>query len=284
MRKIALVGTAPSSVHAPFNDPSWEIWGLCARGSHVTRASRWFEVHRISAEFSGDDLTEWRDLVNEWSGDCELWMFYPGDLADENREIIHFPVDRIAQRFGTYFMTSTFAWMFALAIDELRPKDGPSVDGQVGIWGADMEYDTEYREQRAGLRHFMELAKFLGIAVTVLVNGGAIYDPTPYPFWQDDPLVNKTILRHQRLTAEKLTREGILKAGTERMGKISAVKDELASVLDVKSKAGFIRERLKKLEKERSCIETSLPKMQLDVAWAQGALDEIDHLRDYIKP
>src|SRR5215831_4146159 len=45
--KVALIGTAPSSrMLAPYNDPSWKIWG-CSPGNMkiLPRADVWFEVH-----------------------------------------------------------------------------------------------------------------------------------------------------------------------------------------------------------------------------------------------
>ena len=88
----------------------------------------------------------------------------------------------------------------ALAIAELRPKDGPPVEGEIGIWGVEMEHGTEYREQRVGFRHFIDLAKEIGIPVTRLVSGGLAYEPVPSPFWQDDPLLSKLAKRTQETT------------------------------------------------------------------------------------
>ena len=52
MKKIALVGSAPSSVHlAPYHDKSWEIWS-CSPGAfgfiegNKLRSDAHFEIHR----------------------------------------------------------------------------------------------------------------------------------------------------------------------------------------------------------------------------------------------
>ena len=213
MRKIALLGTSATSQQAPFDDESWEIWGVSARASHVIRADRWFELHRLDGEPEAFQQA-WREQVGQSMGDTPLYMIWPEpDLA---RNIVTYPVDRIVSRFGSYFLTSTFAWMWAMAIDELRPLDGPPVDGEMGYWGVDMEYGSEYVEQRAGFRHFKELARFVGIGITQLNTSGLAYDPVPYPMWQDDPLINKlekrtgiseeniTTLEEERLRTQKL--------------------------------------------------------------------------------
>ena len=71
-----MLGTAHSAIDAPFDDESWEIWGVSAKGEHVTRADRWFELHRLSGE-----PKEWRDLWREmlkgFTQDMDLYMLYP---------------------------------------------------------------------------------------------------------------------------------------------------------------------------------------------------------------
>jgi hypothetical protein len=201
MRKIAFVGTARSADQAPFDDETWEIWGVSQRGKYVTRATRWFELHRLDGE-DADWAGKWRECVRGFIADTPLYMFYPEPGLATNQ--VTYPVDHITGRFGTYFMTSTFAWMLALAIDELRPLDGEATDGEIAIFGVDMEYGTEYAQQRAGLRHFLALAAFAGIEVKLLAATGLSYEPVPYPFWQDDPLLNKLDLR-TRESEEKIT-------------------------------------------------------------------------------
>ena len=56
MTKIALVGSAPSSIRlAPINDPDWQIWG-CSPGAYGVvgpRADVWFEMHRWEPQVPG---------------------------------------------------------------------------------------------------------------------------------------------------------------------------------------------------------------------------------------
>jgi len=270
-RRIALVGTAPSAVHAPFDDRSWEIWGVGMRADYVTRADRWFELHRLDGE-PPHWAAGWRSAVKLWSGDlnCEVWMFYPEPLGSK---IVTFPHERISKRFGTFFLTSTFAWQMALAIDE-------KVD-EIGLWGVDMEYGTEYRSQRAGLRHFMDLARFAGIAVTRLASGGVAYEPIPYPLTQDDPLLSKLAMR------DKITRDEI--AGCEK--KRSLTRNMIAQNKAVVAEIGLFqqegyrsKERLVALEKESVALMADLDKEDRDIAVAQGANEEQRWLKDYLVP
>lgn len=262
-RRVALVGTAPSSAHAPFDDPSWEIWGVGFRGEHFTRADRWFELHRIEGD---DDGQEWVDLLKTWSHDCAVWMIWPLPVG---KNVIQYPHQKIAGKYGTFFLTSSFGWMIALAIEE-------GVD-EIGVWGVDMEYGTEYREQRAGVRHFMALAKFAGIKVTVLLNGGVAYEPVPYPFWIDDPLLQKLKYRRERLSEEKAVRDRACASTLERLSQIGAITAELGKIRGTSK-------RIAELEGEARGMQTHLPGLQKDASWSEGAIAEIEWMEDFLKP
>ncbi len=226
LKKIALVGTAPSSVHAPFDDPSWQIWGVGFRGDHVTRADRWFEIHRLAGE-DPEWAKSWRESICKWGADCELMMFYP---EEDLGNVTTYPIERISKRFGTYFMTSTFSWMMALAIDQLRPKDGDPIDGEIGLWGVDMEYNTEYKNQRSGLRHFMDVARVLDIPITRLASSGIAFEPTPYPLIQDDPLIQKLDLRQRETAAMLADRRDVLRRTETMIAVDSALGKDTASL------------------------------------------------------
>ena len=142
MRRIALVGTTNSGAQAPFDDQSFDIWGVSARAVYVTRADRWFELHRLDGE-PKEWADNWRKTVKKFSHDVELMMFYPE--PDLGPKVVTYPAERITARFGTYFMTSTFSWMMALAIDEMCPVSKKWKPGEIALYGVEMEYGTEYR-------------------------------------------------------------------------------------------------------------------------------------------
>lgn len=277
-RKIALVGTASSGARAPYGDKSWEIWGVSARGDHVTRATRWFELHRLDGE-PRDWANAWRETMKTFTSDVELFMFYPE--LDLGPKISQYPTQRITDRFGTYFMTSTFSWMIALAIDELRPLNGTSVEGELGFWGVDMEYGTEYREQRAGFRHFIEVAKVLGIPVSRLASSGLVYEPVPYPLWQDDPLLNK-------LETRKAENDSRLKTYDETIRHTRAMIAENAAVIkeiDAARESGYDAEARKtKLARERDALVETSSLISKDIVYLEGATAELSWARDYLTP
>ena len=206
-----MVGTASSGAKAPFGDPSWEIWGVSSRHKHVTRANRWFELHRLDGE-DQNWARQWRAALKGFTGDIpELLMLYPEpDLAPK---VTQYPYQRIIDRFGSFFNTSSFSWMMGLALDEMVPQGTVAKPGEceIAVYGVDMEYGTEYRHQRVGLRHYIDVARVLGVSVTRLANSGLAYEPVPYPMWQDDPLLCKLELRNKAVRGTLVDRNDAIR-------------------------------------------------------------------------
>lgn len=282
-RKIALVGTSPTGENAPYDDQSWEIWGVSQRAEYVTRATRWFELHRIDGE-PRHFQDEWRAsmrafLNNKTAYPIPLYMMYPETGITEN--IIQYPVDAMIARFGTYFMTSSFAWMMAMAIDELRPLSGNKNCGEIAIYGVEMEYGTEYRQQRVGFRHFIDLARVLDIPITRLAEGGLAYEPIPYPMWQDDPLLCKSMARHEDAVNQLKDLDDTIYH--TRQG-ISATEGAL-NELGLQAESDYDKEqRTVVLEKQLSALLDSSAQTSKGIVQWQAIKGEHDWLQDYLAP
>src|SRR5882724_12802375 len=127
-KKIAVLGTATSTLEfAPVNDPSWEIWAcspwmqrkLHPRSDGVGGFDQFFEIHHL-AQFAPSEVTEFIP----WMGKCGKPVHVFHDLGIPNQ--VFYPREKIEAQHGPAFLTSTIAWMLALAIDE-RPA-------KIGIW------------------------------------------------------------------------------------------------------------------------------------------------------
>jgi len=277
MRRIALVGTTSTGINAPYNDPSVEIWGVSMRADYVTRADRWFELHRLSGEPQGW-AKKWRESMREFTHDIpEVFMFYPEyDLAPN---VLKYPHETIAARFGTFFMTSTFSWMMAMAIDELRPIGGEPVDGEISIFGVEMEHGTEWGQQRAGFRHFIDLARVLGIRVSLMASGGLAYEPVPYPFWQDDPLMSKLELRQEETRTKITTYDQSIRNTRTMLAQNGAVLAEI----ELSKKKGYRRaERTKLLTEENASLMQTSAQLSKDIVSAEAANEEQTWLSGYL--
>ena len=278
MRKIAMVGTASSGSAAPYADESWEVWGVSCRANYVTRATRWFELHRLFGE-PEEWTNSWRESIKIFSKDVDLYMLYPEPALGPS--VVQYPYERIVDRFGTYFMTSTFSWMMALAIDEMAPVGKIAKDCEIGIWGVEMEYGTEYRQQRTGFRHFIDLAGALGITVTRLAAGGLVYEPVPYPLWQDDPLLCKL---EQRSTITRLKLEKYDRAMKATRNLIAQNRAVLEEIEKSRGKGYRSAERKAFLEKEIGGLMEESARLSRDITQEEGANEEQRWLRDYLAP
>lgn len=152
--KVAIVGFAQSHRdQAPFQDPSFEIWGLnnayifMPPRPHVGGriAERWFEIH-------SEDLYGW-DLRRP--GQHVAWLAkFPGPLylleaRPDMTNSIRYPIEEIVSRYGAY-ITSSPAYMLLLAMAEGFKT--------IHIYGIDLATDSEYADQRPNLEFLIGVA------------------------------------------------------------------------------------------------------------------------------
>lgn len=283
-RKIALIGTASSGAKGPFKDATWECWGVSSRAPYFARADRWFEIHNLNGE-PQDWADKWREQMKATLADVPvIYMIYPEPILPS---VQRFPVDAMVDRFGSFFMSSTFSWMMAQAIDEMAPLDANGrptiapVGSEIAVFGVDMEYGTEYAEQRAGFRHFMELAKSLGIAVTRLTSTGLSYDPIPYPMIQDDPLLAKLAMR----TTEAANKRAAYNDSLMRLQEMQASNRAVRTMIGQTMQEGWNPAAVTKmLEDEYEAVDKSIVTISKDLVFLDGTLAEQSWLAGYLRP
>lgn len=269
--KVALVGTCPSGKEAPYDDKEWEIWGVGTRADYVTRANRWFELHHLDTEEPGF-AAGWRHNMKVWfkDTDTQIWMFSP---EPDMGNVIEYPIHRISQKYGTYFLTSSFAWMMALAMEEGATE--------VGLFGIDMEYGTEYREQRAGVRHFIELMRHRDIKVYRLAQAGIAYEPIPYPMIDKDPLIRKIKWRQNVNEGNLAVYRATLEADKREMFgyRMAIAESELSQ-----KKKYSPKERASELEAKIAVLEKNTVKLHADIINCTVLENEQKWLLDYLIP
>jgi hypothetical protein len=145
-KKIAIVGCYPASWEsAPFSDNSWEIWGFSRRNmGKLPRCNKWFELHQKS---------QFPRYESEVPGYVNDWLKKPFVVLQDQ-----FPAKELVKRFGPlFFSEGQCVWLMAYAI-HLGATD-------IGIWG--VESIDQYARQRYEVQHFAQVARDLGISVTV---------------------------------------------------------------------------------------------------------------------
>lgn len=147
-KKIAICGRAPSSLYrVPFDDSSWEIWGLsnAAAMGQMKRWHRWFELHPVDREAKH----RWPKSYWEWLGkkhDGKVLM-----IGHKSKHVPHgtlYPWQHILKTYGRYHNNS-ISLMIAYALDQ------PGIT-ELAIYGVDMaqtdpsmhQGNPEYQHQR----------------------------------------------------------------------------------------------------------------------------------------
>jgi hypothetical protein len=146
VRKIAIVGNSPTRTQAPFEDSSWEIWGLNHLISYYPRIDLHFDVHDTS--WVGTDNKYYDFIVSN----KEKSLLTGTDKRFKECSI--YPKDKIIEKYGDYF-TCGISWMIAYAIEQ-NPTD-------IGVWGVDCNTNTEYVEQLGSILYLLGMVRGTGI-------------------------------------------------------------------------------------------------------------------------
>jgi hypothetical protein len=184
--KIALIGSAPSSIHVAPYDTDWQIWG-CSPGALVIgkKAHAWFELHRW--EPGQPWFSEgYCDFLRNFEGPV-----YMAEHVPEVKNCVVLPVDELVEKYSPYWFNSSISWMFAMAI-EAKAKS-------IGLWGVDMAASEEYFSQKMGCIWFAQLAANLGIEVGVSPYSDLFTPPPLYGVCETTHPWIKTTMRTNEL-------------------------------------------------------------------------------------
>ena len=156
LKKVAIVGFSNHKTEAPYNDPTFEIWGLNDLHESIPRWNRWFEMH---SDKQIKDYCSRKQGVPYLEGLAKLGVpVYMQKVRPEVPTSVEYPIERMKAQFGDYF-TNSISYMLAMAIDE-----GYQV---IHVYGVDMAQDTEYGTQRPSCEYFLGIARGRGIETYV---------------------------------------------------------------------------------------------------------------------
>jgi hypothetical protein len=157
-KKIAILGTAGGWQDAPFNDDSWELWGLNTlykqlSPAQLSRFSRWFELH-------GDTpITRLRRPDDHWASlealKVPVYTFH--ELPTITR-VVKFPIQTAIDQGKDYF-ACTMCYQVALALSE-----GVT---ELALYGISLTTAREALVERPCLEWWLGLAEGRGVRVTI---------------------------------------------------------------------------------------------------------------------
>lgn len=198
-KKIAIVGTAPSSVTlVPMFDPSWTIWA-CSPACAVVlpsqpgyRVDEWFEIHRWGPN-EGWLTAHFREFLRAFPNKVWTNPDMTGMLVETGQvpNAVPYPADAVLAEFGPRWFTSSPAWMMAKAIME-KPAE-------IGLFGIDMAAQDEWNDQRPGMHVWIDRADSRGIRITVPPESDLLYPARMYGMSETDPVQVKWMARRNEI-------------------------------------------------------------------------------------
>jgi hypothetical protein len=250
VKKIAIVGCSDSKDLAPFNDKEWEIWGVNNLFHHITRYDRWFEIHNLTRNATGDWMrrgqTNFRGQdINAYVADiikmkCPIYM---QRHWDEIPTSLPFPLEEAKRRFGSVmgwyggndpegvtedqlnrrlYGTNTVTYMILLAIMEGATH--------IGVWGVDMAVDSEYHFQRPSCEFALGIAIGLGIKVYIPSEADLLKTVHLYGFEEmlNDDWLAKLKKMNDSMGKREVKASNELKAAEETMHRSEGAKRSIA--------------------------------------------------------
>lgn len=184
--KVAICGFADSWNQAPFNDLSWEIWGLNSLFEIIPRYDRWFDIHERyifgmdTNKEIGLGLTRTGQPYMEYLAQMKCPIYMVEKYADIPMAI-RFPVELMLSEFNPKrenklwehwknmgpedwngYLTNSISCMIALAVMEGFKE--------IGLYGVDMATTAgwnEYSMQRPSCEYYIGVAVGRGIKITL---------------------------------------------------------------------------------------------------------------------
>jgi hypothetical protein len=156
LRKVACLGGAATLKHAPWADPTWELWAH-ASCRHVCRRDP-----DLLWDLHPQEL--WRDSKKKtWDPKYLTWLktnrvpIMMQDVYDDVPSSIRYPIETIQTEFQLGYMTNHLAYMVALALTQ-----GVT---HLGVFGCDYDTDSEYGPQRGSAEFWLGIAEGRGVRI-----------------------------------------------------------------------------------------------------------------------
>lgn len=195
-KKIACLGSAPSSIRfAPFDDPSWFIFGCSpALYPQAKRVDAWAELHRWESPVIGNAQLQvpwFSPEYCQWLAQLKVPVYMAEAIAAVPMSR-PYPIREMIEKYGPYIWTSSLAYMFVLAMED------PEVQ-EIGMWGVDMAAAEEWALQRPALQFLIVTAMKRGIKITLPPESDLLQPGPLYGIDEGTPMAVKMLARKKEM-------------------------------------------------------------------------------------
>ncbi len=277
-RKVAIVGFCGTSRdRTPYEDASFEIWGLNRGYIFMLRADRWFDMHSPSIRGwemrrPGTAAIKHMDWLRDFGGPVYLHEAEPDAIPNS----ITYPLQEIAADLGPWvyrldehgaqtditsapYLTSSISYEIALAIYEKFEE--------IHILGVDLNTESEYVWQKPGVEYLIGVATGRGIKVVL---------PDNCPLLQGK-LYGRAFMAEtgEHMSAEQI--ESRLQAIQQEQTRIAQKFHEM---MGARRELEFLQSEMvpgvdhEKLEERRKKMDQAVSELQGKLYQVQGAIAE----------
>ena len=211
-KRVAIIGTAESWRHAPWDDPTIECWTL--NDSYclgMKRIDRFFELHPLDKMIfrkPTQKLVIGKDIPHGWFVRPEGHIDWLKKFAKTNPVYLQgepdsswpinakrFPIEQVEQVFGQYWASGP-SYMVALAILEGFTE--------IQVYGIHLATEQEYREQRHNFEHLLGIARGRGINVVMADASPVMKHPWRYAYDEKPALPENPYAAEWKATQKEL--------------------------------------------------------------------------------
>ncbi len=194
--KVAILGFVQHFKLAPFDDPSFEVWGLNELYDHIPRWDRWFELHPRSA-YENDRNRTSKHIEKLKAMTCPIFMHQHWDDIPGS---VPYPIDAICEAFpnpcpeARPYLTNSITYEILLAILEGFTE--------IHCYGVDMAHDSEYSQQKPSCEWALGWAAGRGVKLYVPAESDLLKTLFLYGYETEAALAfdRKMAAREQELT------------------------------------------------------------------------------------
>lgn len=202
-RKVALIGFGATARDCPWQDESWELWGMngfwrAAKADYGVEApeerySLWFDMHSRDYIEAYGKAAGVGDKQQEWLKQEHQFPIFMLEEHEEFPSVLAFPLELVVKMTGRDYFTSTVAYMLAFALAQADVAE-------VGLWGVDLVHSTEYEHQRPCAEYWIGRLEAAGITVTIHPDSALLNGRTRYGYEDTNPLL-KELRAHLQMQA-----------------------------------------------------------------------------------
>ena len=172
LKKVAILGTAPSLKQAPFDDIDYDIWAVSPVLTHVPD-----KIKNIDVIYEMHGQEYFQNILKRLNDPkVPVYMVEKSSLVPES---VKYPLDEIQDFFKAKgvniafdYFTNSVSFMIAMAICQGYDH--------ISLYGVDMAADSEYKYQRPNCEYWLGIAQGFGIDVYIpqaspLIKHGYMY-------------------------------------------------------------------------------------------------------------